>query len=223
MREIFILQPVRALIKYRINRLLILVAATSVLVACQTKPKKVRYLPVLGISTLNSSGDTVYHTIDTFRVVDQMGQIITNDTFRNKIYVANFFFVTCPGICRQMNNNLQSVEQAFAGNKKIKFLSFTVNPEQDTVPALLQYAKLHNAVPYQWYFLRGDRKRITELAIHSFLAESNGYLVHSQNLALIDSQGRIRGIYSGTVQSEVDKLIADIRLLQKEENENNKS
>lgn len=191
-----------------------------ILFSCSTKNKKVQYLPLLGISTVNASGDSVYHTIDTFRVADQMGQIVTSDSFRNKIYVANFFFVTCPGICKQMNNELESVQKAFTGNDKVKFLSFTVNPDQDTIPALLEYAKLHDAVPYQWYFLRGNKDRVKDLAVHSFLAENNGYLVHSQNLTLVDGQGHIRGVYSGTVEADVNRLIADIKLLLKEEDEN---
>jgi protein SCO1/2 len=190
---------------------------------CKTKTKQARYLPILGLSTTDpESKDTIYHAIDTFKVMDQMRQIVTRDSFNNKIYVANFFFVTCPGICKKMNNELENVQKAFSGNSKVKFLSFTVNPDQDTIPALLEYAKLHDAVPYQWYFLRGNKDQILKLATRSYLAESNGYLVHSQNLTLVDSQGHIRGIYSGIVETEVSKLIADIKLLIKEENENSK-
>jgi protein SCO1/2 len=138
----------------------------------------------------------------------------------NKVYVANFFFVSCPGICRQMNNELERVQKAFVGNSKVKFVSHTVTPDQDSVPVLLQYAKLHDAVSYQWYFLTGDKKQILDLAVHSYLAETDGYLVHSQNLTLIDMEGRIRGVYSGTVPIDVDKLIKDINILLKEESEN---
>jgi protein SCO1/2 len=208
----------------RINFFIALIAISLIFAQCKSQIKQVRYLPILGLSTVDpDTKDTIYHAIDTFKVMDQMGQIVTRDSFSNKIYVGNFFFVTCPGICRQMNNELESVQKAFAGNNKVKFLSFTVNPDQDTIPALLEYAKLHDAVPYQWYFLRGNKSQILKLATRSFLAESNGYLVHSQNLTLVDSKGHIRGMYSGTVESEVTKLIADIKLLLKEENENKKT
>src|SRR5581483_6148876 len=113
--------------KHKIFALGALVSLTILFVECDSRPKVVRYLPILGISSVNANGDT----------------------FRNKIYVANFFFVTCPGICKQMNSELEDVQKVFAGNNKVKFLSFTVNPDQDSIPALLQYAKLHDAVPYQ--------------------------------------------------------------------------
>jgi len=204
-------------------RLAVLVLMPVLLAQCKGRKTEVRYLPILGISTTDSvTKDTIYHTIANFSITDQMGQIVTQDTFSNKIYVANFFFVTCPGICKQMNNELESVQKAFAGNSKVKFLSFTVNPEQDSIPALQEYAKLHDAVPYQWYFLRGDKDQVLNLARNSYLAETNGYLVHSQNLTLVDSKRRIRGVYSGISQPEVDKLITDIKLLLKEESENSK-
>ncbi len=191
------------------------------IVFTQCTKRAARYLPVIGISRVDSvSKDTIYHTIAKFKLIDQFGQVVTTDTFKNKIYVANFFFVTCPGICKQMNGELERVQQAFVGNSKVKFISHTVTPEQDSVPVLLQYAKLHDAIPYQWYFLTGDRKQIMDLAIHSYLTESDGYLVHSQNLTLVDMEGRIRGVYSGVIPAEVDKLIAAIKLLLKEEAEN---
>ena len=178
---------------------------------------------MLGISTFNSTtGDSVYHTIGNFTIMDQMGQMVTQDTFADKIYVANFFFVTCPGICKQMNEALEGVQKSFAGNSKVKFLSFTVNPQEDSIAALQEYARLHDAVPYQWYFLRGDKDTVFKLARQSYLAETSGYLIHSQNLTLVDSQKRIRGIYSGTVQADVNRLIVDINLLLKEGKENTK-
>jgi protein SCO1/2 len=197
------------------------VLATISVLLMQCKRREVRYLPIMGISRVDSvTKDTVYHTIANFKLTDQFGQVVTVDTFRNKVYVANFFFVSCPGICRQMNNELERVQKAFVGNSKVNFVSHTVTPDQDSVPVLLQYAKLHDAVPYQWYFLTGDKKQILDLAVHSYLAETDGYLVHSQNLTLVDMEGRIRGVYSGTVPSDVDKLMKDINILLKEESEN---
>src|SRR5581483_2142234 len=97
--------------KHKIFALGALVSLTILFVECDSRPKVVRYLPILGISSVNANGDTNYHAIDTFKVTDQMGQIVTADTFRNKIYVANFFFVTCPGICKQMNSELEDVQK----------------------------------------------------------------------------------------------------------------
>ena len=203
---------------------LIAVIVLAVVLFTQCKKATVRYLPILGNSRVDSvSKDTMYHIIADFKLMDQMGQMVTQDTFKHKVYVANFFFVTCPCICKKMNNELERVQKAFVGNGKVKFVSYTVNPEQDTIPALHEYANLHDAVPYQWYFLRGDKSIVLDLATHSYLAETDGYLVHSQNLTLIDMEGRIRGVYSGVVPADVDKLITDISLLLKEEKENEKS
>jgi protein SCO1/2 len=205
-------------VKSRLCFIVLLLVTTLFLVHC--KKGRVRYLPILGVKMLDSvSRDTIYHKTEGFKIMDQMGQMVTQDTFSHKIYVANFFFVTCPGICKQMNNELEKVEKAFAGNSKVKFLSFTVNPQDDSIPVLAGYAKAHDAVPYQWYFVRGDHDKVLELARHSYLAETDGYLVHSQNLTLVDGDGHIRGVYSGTVESDVTRLIADIKLLLKEESE----
>jgi protein SCO1/2 len=191
------------------------------LFACTHTQKKVRLLPYYGIRHYSDTlKDTVYHQVLPFSMTDQFNQTVTLDSFRNKIFVANFFFVTCPGICRIMNNELELVAKNFAGDGNVKFVSYTVNPEQDTVEALAGYAKLHDAVPYQWYFLRGDRKATAMLAKASYNLETDGYLVHSQNLTLIDKEGHIRGVYSGTVPSEVTRLTADIKKLEEEEKQN---
>jgi len=201
--------------------LCVAVAAITILFIAECKDHKVHYLPIMGISKVDSvSKDTIYHTIANFSLMDQMGQVVTRDTFKHSIYVANFFFVTCPGICRKMNNELERVQKTFTGYNSVKFVSFTVNPEEDSIPVLAEYAKQHDAVPYQWYFLRGEKSKVLDLAIHSYLAETDGYLVHSQNLTLIDMEGRIRGVYSGVIPAEVDRLIKDINLLLKEESEN---
>ena len=205
-----------------IHKKLSLILFTGIALLCvKCKTKNSRYLPIIGISKLDSvSKDTIYHTIANFSMMDQMGQIVTRDTFKHSIYVANFFFVTCPGICKKMNNELERVQKTFAGYNSVKFISFTVNPEEDSIPVLAEYAKQHEAVPYQWYFLRGNKDTVLNLARHSYLAETDGYLVHSQNLTLIDMEGRIRGVYSGIIPAEIDRLIKDINLLLKEESEN---
>ncbi|HTB06941.1 MAG TPA: SCO family protein [Bacteroidia bacterium] len=201
-------------------RFIVPIAIIFLLAQCQGK-RTVRYLPILGVNKYDpATKDTNYHTVADFKLTDQFAQIVTADTFKNKIYVANFFFATCPGICKQMNSELERVEKVFAGNSKVKFISHTVTPDQDSVPVLAQYALLHDAIPYQWYFLTGNKKQIIDLAIHSYLLETDGYLVHSQNLTLVDTHRRLRGVYSGTVPADVDRLIKDINVLLKEEKEN---
>jgi protein SCO1 len=220
--------------KSLILNLVLLVLALSALgiafMASKSK-KPLLILPYIGNNTVDSSLvdgkykiDTVYHNVLPFKLTDQFGQTVTLDTFKNKIFVANFFFAQCPGICKRMNSLLETATKKFAGNPNIKFVSYTVDPVRDSVPVMLEYAKMHDAVPYQWYFLTGDKNEIYRLARKSYYAavdDSAGVsFVHTQNMALVDYQGHIRGIYSGTDSTEINKMIIDINLLLQEKAEN---
>jgi protein SCO1/2 len=187
-----------------------------------------RILPYIGVSKIDSSlvngkykTDTIYHKVLDFKLTDQFGQTVTLDTFKNKVFIASFFFAQCPGICKRMNSLLETATFKFKGNPYVKFVSYTVDPSRDSVPVLLDYAKLHDAVPYQWYFLTGDKAEIYNLAIKSYYAavddSAGNNFVHTQNMALVDMQGHIRGIYSGTDSTEINKMIIDINLLLQEE------
>jgi len=206
------------------------ISALSVALIAYKSKKPLRTLPYLGSSTLDSSlvngkyqVDTVYHKVLDFKLTDQFGQTVTLDTFKNKVFVANFFFAQCPGICKRMNSLLETATKKFKDNPSIKFVSYTVDPLRDSVPVLLYYAKMHDAVPYQWYFLTGDKDEIYRLARKSYYAavdDSAGVsFVHTQNMALVDMKGHIRGIYSGTDSTEINKMIVDINLLLQEENQ----
>jgi protein SCO1 len=190
--------------------------------------KPLRTLPYIGNWTLDSAQvdgkykvDTVYHKVLDFKLTDQFGQPVTLDTFKNKVFVANFFFAQCPGICKRMNSLLETATFKFKGNPLVKFVSYTVDPLRDSVPVLLSYAKMHDAAPYQWYFLTGDKSEIYTLARKSYYAavddSAGNNFVHTQNMALIDMHGHIRGIYSGTDSTEVGKMVIDINLLLQEE------
>jgi protein SCO1/2 len=203
----------------RLRTLLICMSVSIWFVNCNVKPKEHLLLPIYGDRYLDRiTHDSVDHHVIAFKMTDQLGQTVTLDTFKNKIYCANFFFVTCPGICKKMNNELERVQKKFAGNTNVKFLSYTVNPEQDSVPALAAYAKEHEAVPYQWYFVTGDKNEIIKQARFSYNLQTDKNLVHSQNVTLIDKKGRIRGVYGGTISEDMDRLIKDIDLLLKEGN-----
>lgn len=195
-----------------LSTVFMLCAISMWLADCRVKPKNT--LPIYGSRKFDSvTHDTIYHHVLDFKLTDQMGQTVTLDTFKNKIYAANFFFATCPGICKKMNAELQRVEKVFAGNKDVKFISYTVTPEQDSVPVLAAYAKMQDAVPYQWYFLTGDKNVINAQARLSYNLEFHNYLVHSQNITLVDRKSHIRGVYCGTLAPEMDRLIKDIKLL----------
>ncbi len=184
--------------------------------------KPIRLLPIFGSKEYNpTTQDTDYHKVLDFKLTGEMGHTITLDSFKHKVFVANFFYATCPGICKKMNMELERATKNFKDNPYIKFVSYTVDPMRDTVPVLANYAKMHDAVPYQWYFLTGDKKEIYNLALKSYFAavddSAGNNFVHTQNMALVDTAGYLRGFYSGTDSADVDRMVVDIKLLLKEE------
>lgn len=183
------------------------------------KPKQV--LPIFGEKKITGT-DTVYHTIQAFSLSNQYGETVTNETVKNKIYVADFFFATCQSICPVMSKNLSKVQSAFEKDDSLLILSHTVNPLHDTVEVLKDYALSFKAVKNKWHFLTGDKKEIYALAKTGYLVNAleddgtpEGFL-HSELLILMDTKGRMRGMYDGTDDAQIQKLIADIKLLKAE-------
>jgi protein SCO1 len=179
-------------------------------------PKRV--LPIYGEKHLSTT-DTIFHTLPNFKLTNQYNEIVTNETVKNKIYVADFFFATCQSICPQMSKQLTRVQDAFAKNDSVLILSHTVNPMHDSVKVLNDYAQRYNAIKGKWHFLTGDKKTIYDLAKTGYLVNAleddgsaEGFL-HSELLLLMDSKQRIRGMYDGTDEAAVSKLIADTKLL----------
>lgn len=159
------------------------------------------------------------HTIGPFELIDQNGKTITEQNFKNKIYVADFFFTRCGTICPIMSNHLEKVQQAYKNNSKVKLLSHSVTPEMDSVPVLKDYAQAHHAINNKWHLTTGSKKTIYNLArknYFSVLDEGDGGLqdfIHTEQFVLIDTKKRIRGFYDGTSVKEVNQLIADIAVL----------
>lgn len=188
------------------------------LAACSEKSQD---LPVYGMRHLDAQGDTVYHQIGEFSFVNQDSQAITQATFAGKVYVADFFFTTCPSICPPMTGQKLRVHEKFKGNPNVMLLSHTVDPQRDSVQALKAFAERVGAGP-GWHFATGQQEYMHRIAVERYLMavgedkEAAGGFVHSDKLVLIDQQGRIRGFYSGTDKVRVDQLMADIeRLLKK--------
>ncbi len=200
-----------------------LICLSILLTACTTnlvkEEKKVNHvLPIYGIKKLGTT-DTIYHSINNFTFTNQYNEAVTEQTVKNKIYVADFFFATCQSICPQMTKQLTRVQQAFEKNDSILILSHTVNPMHDSVNVLNEYGQRYGAIKNKWHFLTGDKKTIYELAKTSYLVNAleddgsaEGFL-HSELLLLLDSKQRIRGMYDGTDEAAVTKLIADTKLL----------
>lgn len=193
----------------------------------KSKNKPLRYLPYYGNSeikpSLKGSGmDTIYKSIADFSFIDQKGNIVSQENFKDKIYVADYFFCTCQSICPIMSVQMERVAAAFKDEADIKFISHTVNPEYDSVNVLADYAAAHHAIYGKWYLVTGNKKALYDLARESYMldaSEGDGGeddFIHTQNFALIDKERHIRGYYDGTNPKEVDQLINDIKLLKKE-------
>jgi len=159
------------------------------------------------------------HRIGSFQLTNQYGNQLTERDFEGYIYVADFFFTTCPGICKAMAKQMIRVQEANLEQSDFKILSHTVQPEVDSPAVLLEYATLYDADSNIWQFGTGDRMEIFRLARKSYFAatlEKGGdenEMVHTENFVLIDKEKRIRGIYDGTSEDEVNKLIEDIEIL----------
>lgn len=197
------------------------------------KPTKVKDLPVINPVDVNEEMVDPEllrigygHTIGKFSFLNQEGKLITQEDVKGKVFVAEYFFTTCGTICPIMNQQMQRVHKAYKGNSDFQILSFTVNPEVDTVEQMKRYADQHGADSKQWFFLTGTREKLYDLARKSFFvlkpaeAENQGDVgsdfIHTNNFVLVDKQMRIRGYYDGTNAKEVDELIGDIELLLKE-------
>jgi protein SCO1 len=163
------------------------------------------------------------HTIDTFALQNQLGDVITKDSLQGKIYVANFFFTTCTSICPKMAVNFASLQDSFVNNDDVKLVSFTVMPWVDSVAQLKKYALTNNVQSHKWHLLTGNKECIYNLARTSYFAEktlgtqkTTNEFLHTETMLLIDKQGRIRGIYNATQKVDVGRVAEDIRILMAE-------
>jgi protein SCO1/2 len=161
-----------------------------------------------------------YHKISNFKLINQNGEEITQEFYKNKIYVADFFFTTCQDICPIMTKNMYRLQEELKEDNDILFLSHTVIPEIDTVQQLKKYAVDNKIDESKWNLVTGDKKQIYELARKSYLAvedaEFGEYdMIHTENFMLIDKKRQIRGFYDGTNDLEIDRLLSDIEILKK--------
>jgi protein SCO1 len=176
-----------------------------------------------------SNSDSAYksiHTIPKFSFTNQEGNTITQDYVKGKIYVANFFFSRCRGICPKMATNMQLLQEAYKNDPDISLLSHSVTPEADSVSVLKKYAIDNNVDAKKWNLLTGDKSKIYSLAKREYFAgDSIGYyqtgneFLHTENFILVDKQRRIRGVYNGTLLVEIERIKNDINTLKLEEEE----
>ncbi|MFD1616074.1 SCO family protein [Gelatiniphilus marinus] len=163
-----------------------------------------------------------YHKIADFKLVNQNGKTITQDNYKDKIYVADFFFTTCQTICPIMTDHMAKIQKEIINDTDILLLSHTVTPDIDTVAQLKRYAKSKGVIDAKWNLVTGDKKQIYKLARKSYLAvldDGNGDefdMIHTENFMLIDKKRQIRGFYDGTNAEEIDRLLGDIEILKNE-------
>ena len=164
-----------------------------------------------------------YHTIADFSLINQNGKTVTQDTYNNKIYIADFFFTTCQTICPIMTDHMIILQNKLKLDKDVMLLSHTVTPEIDSVAQLKKYALNKGVLDSKWNLVTGDKKEIYQLARKSYLAvKSNGDggeydMIHTENFILVDQKKRIRGYYDGTLEEDIESLLNDIDILKKEQ------
>ncbi|MRT15535.1 SCO family protein [Vitellibacter sp. q18] len=163
-----------------------------------------------------------YHTIADFSLTNQNGQTITQKNYKDKIYVADFFFTTCQTICPIMTDHMVQIQQKLKNDDEVLLLSHTVTPEIDSVPQLKKYAMEKGVIDAKWNLVTGNKKEIYDLARKSYLAAKDvpfeEYdLIHTENFVLVDKKRRIRGFYDGTDPEAIQKLLEDIQILKRED------
>jgi protein SCO1/2 len=164
--------------------------------------------------------DTIYHSIGDFKLTDQNGKTISDKTFENKIFIADFFFSNCPTVCNTVNENISELAQTYAKNRMVNFLSITVDPKNDSVAALKKYSEKFKSSP-KWSFLTGDTSIVYNLARNGFLVNAlqtgPDDFIYSDKLILVDQNKHIRGYYTGASTAEVARLDDEIKVLISEE------
>ncbi|MCF4100767.1 SCO family protein [Gillisia sp. M10.2A] len=163
-----------------------------------------------------------YHRIADFKLVNQNGDTITQDFYKDKIYVADFFFTTCVTICPIMTDHMLKIQELIQNDSDVLLLSHSVIPEADSVPQLKKYAIEKGVNDSKWNLVTGDKKQIYELARKSYLAtktdgDGGPYdMIHTENFILVDKEKRIRGFYDGTNPEAIDDLVHDLKILKAE-------
>lgn len=214
--------------KYRIFFMTMGVLSVIVLYLFYNALKPAKSLPIYNPAMINPElvDSTMQHigrnhTIKDFKFVNQNGDTITQKDYEGKVYVADFFFTTCPTICPIMTKNMADIQNAIANNPDVKLLSHTVMPEIDSVAVLKEYAIKNKVNDAKWNLVTGRKEDIYEMARKSYLAVKIGKpeelydMVHTENFVLIDQKRRVRGFYDGTKKEDVQRLIEDINWLSK--------
>ena len=213
--------------RYRVFILSIAVVSISAILMFYNVLKPEEKLPIyqpnmVSFQLVDSTVQHVkrFHKIKDFSLVNQNGEKVTNEDYRDKIYIADFFFTTCQGICPIMKENMIILQDEYKDDDQVYLLSHTVTPEIDTKEVLKKYSLEKGVIDSKWNLVTGDKKQIYNLARKSYLAvEDNPIgeydMIHTENFILIDKKNQIRGFYDGTLELEIARLLDDIEILKK--------
>lgn len=204
----------------KITQTFFLLVGIAIAAGCDSPSKE---FPVIGPELLSESGEPLIHTIGGFQFIDQNGSPFTHAAVEGKMYVADFFFTTCPDICPMMSKSLLRVEKETKGMEDFLILSHTLDPEFDTPEELTKYIDDLGAEAKRWHFLTTEEEDyVYQLMMDRYLLSGsptgaiNGGIFHTGKLVLVDQLGRIRGYYEGTDPLDVQRLIEDIPVLQQQ-------
>ena len=203
--------------------LVFVVGSTAAYQILQPKPR----LPIYNPSDLNPAvvDDDLErvgrgHRIGDFDLIDQWGNKADSSLLQGKIYVADFFFTTCPTICIDMGQNFQRIQETYKNEDRLHLVSHTVMPEIDTVEVMYAYGERMGAIKGKWHLLTGEKRELYRMARREYFAvmeQGTSFdehdFIHTENVILVDEKKRIRGFYDGTSDLDMDRLIGDIQIL----------
>ena len=180
-------------------------------------------LPYFNSADFTPQWDEGTHKIPEFSFVNQNGEKVTNKTYQGKIYVADFFFTTCPGICPKLTKNMNLLQDAYLNDSDVMLLSHTVMPWKDTIELLKAYEANNNVNSAKWNLVTGNKDELYTIARTGYFADEDftktqdeDDFIHTENFILVDKNGYIRGVYNGTLEVDVSRLKRHISILKKE-------
>lgn len=209
----------------RFNLKYISVLIVVIFYSCKEEKAKtsVTSLPYFNSAEFTPAWSKPNHKIPEFSFVNQNGETVTNKTFEDKIYIADFFFTSCPGICPKLTKNMSSLQETYLNDNNIKLLSHTVMPWKDSILVLKQYAERNQVNIKKWHLVTGDKDALYNIARNGYFADEDftktqdeSDFIHTENFILVDKQGYIRGVYNGTLEVDVERLKRHIKILQRE-------
>lgn len=213
-------------IKFSTTYFVLFLALSICLTSCKKNAEKdaaISKLPYFNSAEFTPDWDVKTHKIPPFSFVNQNGETVTNKTYEGKIYIADFFFTTCPGICPKLTKNMNIIQDLYQSDSSIMLLSHSVMPLVDTVEKLKEYAIENKVNDLKWNLVTGDKDALYDIARNGYFADEDfnrtgdvEEFIHTENFILVDKHGYIRGVYNGTIEIEVERLKRHIKILNKE-------